>query len=121
MDQEKLDKLAEMVFKLKADHEILAEQNEAQAEELASFRKRAQAEDILLRSRQAKDAPDGLRAVTIEEFVEKRAMLEAQSGEHIDKVATLIGYLEEGDGLSLSDEMDDSDPSDLTEWLRSQI
>lgn len=110
----KLEKLASAVLTMKEELDVLRDQVEF-------HNKRAQAEDVLLRARKARNVPDGLKTASIEEFVEKRSELEASSFDHIEKVAGIVDYLEEADDIHLSDEMDDADPADLNDWLRSQI
>ena len=110
----KLEKLAQAVLRMKEEMDDLREQVDA-------FEKQAQAEEILIKARTAKNVPDGLKTATIEEFVAKRAELSSSSYAHIDKVATLVGYLEETDDLELSDEMDDAEPQDITSWLQTMV
>lgn len=115
---EPLEKLAVGLMKLKEHNEMLTKEAQELRERLENFEKRARAEEILVAAREVADAPGGIRAVTIEDFFEKRAALEEASDSHMDKVAMFVEYLDDGDGLSLSDgEGDVSGTNVINEWL----
>lgn len=113
----KLEKLAEGVMSLKAQKEELQKVAEDYKAVVDNFEKRAMAEDILLRSSKAPNAPGKLRAANLEDFIMKRAQLEQSSFEYLEKISSMIDFLDEGDGMELSDYADNSQPRDFNEWL----
>jgi len=113
-----LEKLAQGLTSMQDQNRLLAKEASELRERLEMFEKRAQAEEVLLQARQT-EAPDGLKAATIEDFLAKRASLENSSDGHIEKVAMFVQYLEESSGISLSEEMDTVNNGNFTDWLAS--
>lgn len=118
-----LEKLADGVMALKGENESLKLKNDELMQKMASYENRDKAEMILLQARQKDGAPGTLVTKSIEDFIEKRAQLENKGSVEIEKVATLLEYMSEGDGISLSDREDrnvsSSDP--LGDWLHSEV
>lgn len=99
----------------------------AELEELRSSNeqllKQANAESILIKALETPGAPNRLVPNTINEFFEKRAeLIEGNFGE-LEKVAQLIEWSAEDEGISLTDYTDNSDAPyhDLNAWLESKI
>lgn len=91
--------------------------------QVAMYEKRAQAEDILLQARKT-NAPDRLKANTIDDFLSKRASLECKEDGELEKVASMVSYFDDiDDFIGLSDENSDSgyDPLDFTGNLLRKI
>lgn len=118
---EKLEKLASGVLALQKMNDDLADECERLKAKLETFEKRASVESILVDARRKSGSPTRLVTHTIEDFLTKRAALENQKDDEIEKVATMIRYLEDNDGIISLDE-NESRPSsgDFTEWLMSQ-
>jgi hypothetical protein len=118
-----LEKLADGVMAMRDENNNLKQQNEELIEKLAGFEIREMAESILLQARQKEGAPGTLITKSIEDFMDKRAQLERKGSQEIEKVATLLEYIAEGDGISLSDREDkraaSTDP--LGDWLRGEV
>ena len=111
------EKLAEGVMQLKRENERLQKEAEALREHQELFEKRARAEEILL---EAREKPSTLRTATIDDFLAKRAQLEDQNEEQLEKIASAVEYLDESDGIMIDDYEDDNPRQDFTEWLREQ-
>lgn len=118
---EKLEKLASGVLALQKMNDDLLEECENLKARLEYFEKRASVENILIDARKKSGSPSRLVTHTIEDFLTKRAALENQKSDEIEKVATMIRYLEDNDGIISLDE-NESRPSsgDFTDWLMSQ-
>lgn len=122
MSNYETDQLADGVLKLAALRDELIEENDNLRAELEMFQKRAQAEELLLRARHT-NAPDSIKARTIDDFFDKRAELETSELDKLDKIAGIVELYENSDssGFDLSD-LDDSDQrGDLTGWLKSLV
>lgn len=109
----KIEQLAQGVIALSEQNELLVKEASDLREQLDMLQKRAWAEEILVKARGA-NAPDGLRAATIEDFLAKRAQLENNT--EIEKVAMFVDFLEESGGISLADDLTES-RGDFTGWL----
>lgn len=90
--------------------------------QLEMYEKRAQAEDILLQARKT-NAPDKIKASSIEDFIAKRANLETSDASHLSKIASIVDMYEQNeDGIFVSDASDRNDnPLDFTGNLLNKI
>lgn len=116
--------VAKKLMSQKNDLEQAREKIAALEEELAPLRKRAAAERILIRSKDAKEAPSRLRPASVDDFLSKRAMLEESSPDELEKTAGLVDlYDGQGDGLGI--ELFDDSPADgagdFNDFLRQHI
>lgn len=116
MDRTTIEKLAYGTMVLQEKYNELQEEVEILREQNETFLKRARAEDVLI---EAKDTPCKYRTVTMEDFLSKRAELESQSFESLEKIASAIKYIEDSEGLTLSDLKDGNDRGDFTSWLNT--
>ena len=112
-------KAAATIVKQKNKIASLEQELNSAINKLASFEKRAQAEDVLIRANETEGAPERLQTVTVDEFLGKRAQLEDREDGYIDKAAALVEFSSGGDDFILSDmPAGDASPADLTGWLR---
>lgn len=114
----RLEQLAQRIMEERYESELMAKEASDLRDRLDFLEKRARAEQILLDARDG-NAPPGLRASTIEDFLSKRAELESASDDHLEKVATLVQYMDDMGGLLLSDEPDELVSGDFNGWLAS--
>ncbi len=112
------NKLKDQIEKLVSDKQTFEKEASELRAQLEIFEKRAKAEAILLSARET-TAPDKLKAVTVNEFLSKRAALESKDFEHLEKLAGIVD-LYESEGFSIFDEDDAPERGDLTSWLKSQ-
>lgn len=115
------EKIAKNVEKLKEEKRRLEEENEQLREKVASLEARREAEDILLEARDSEEAPSKLSPNSIDGFLSKRAELEDKPDDELEKLAQIIKWAEDDDGLEITD-FDDGEvkKGNLTEWLRQQ-
>lgn len=114
----KLEKLASGVIALQKMNDDLFDQCKMLEEKLDFLEKRASVEQILIDARKKDGSPSKLVTHTIEDFLNKRAMLENKKNDEIEKVATMIRYLDDNDGIiSLDENESHSSADDFTSWL----
>ena len=109
-----LEKIASATLRLKDEYDEL--QKVAQAQEY-KLQKRAQAEDILMKARNNPNAPINLRPSTLEDFFQKRAQLEENSDQHLEKVALMLDYMSNTQDFLLDDE-EEVEKKDFNSFLR---
>lgn len=112
-----MDKLKAQIEALINDKNTFEKEASELRAQLEIFEKRAKAEEILLSARET-SAPDKLKAVTVNEFLSKRASLESQDYAHLEKVAGIVALYESED-FSIFDDNDTPERGDLTSWLNS--
>lgn len=118
MNRTILEQLAEGVMALRQENETLKTEKASLLEKVAGFEDRERAENILLEARQKSGAPNALVTRSIEDFVEKRAALQRSGHEKIEKLATLLEYIDSVDEISLSEGEERSYSVDpITDWL----
>lgn len=117
---ENLEKLASAVLALQKMNDDLADHCNYLEGKMEVLEKRASVEQILVDARRKDGSPSKLVTHTIEDFLSKRAMLENQKDDEIEKVATMIRYLDDNDGIiSLDENESRSSSGDFTDWLMS--
>lgn len=116
MNKTAAERLAIGVMKIKNELQELQKEAQDLRERNETLEKRARAEEILL---EAQGKPSKLNAATISDFLTKRARLEVESYGELEKIATAIQFIEDSDGLTLSDYNDGSDSGDFTQWLQN--
>lgn len=118
MNKAILEKLAEGVMALRSENETLKQENASLIEKVASFEDRERAENVLVEARSKGGAPSALITRSIEDFLEKRAALQRRGSQEIEKLATILEYIDNVDDISLSDDEERSYSADpLTDWL----
>lgn len=117
---ENLEKLASAVLALQKMNDDLVDHCNYLEGKMEVLEKRASVEQILVDARRKDGSPAKLVTHTIEDFLSKRAMLENQKDDEIEKVATMIRYLDDNDGIiSLDENESRSSSGDFTDWLMS--
>lgn len=112
-------KAARRIMNLKEAREELQEENEQLREKLATLERRQKIEELLLQARETDEAPERLKAASLERFLGLRGQLEEKSSEEIEKVATFLTMCDHEDGGLIPSELPDSRDSGFTEWLKS--
>lgn len=113
------EKIAKNVENLKAEKQELEDENEKLRQKVAELQARRHAEDILLEAKEASNAPDQLSPDSIEGFLAKRAELEEKPQDELDKIASTIDWLEDGDGIEVSDfDGGEVEKGNLTDWIK---
>lgn len=112
-----MDKLSTQITALIKDKNTFEKEASDLRAQLEIFEKRAKAEEILLSARET-TAPDKLKAVTVNEFLSKRASLESQDFAYLEKVAGIVALCETED-FSIFEDNDTPERGDLTSWLSS--
>jgi len=99
---------------------VLALQKEASdlREQVELHEKRAMAEEILLQARDKQGSPEGFKPGTIDDFLAKRAQLEAKSYEELQKISSFLEYFEKED-ITISDFDDEPSRGNLNDWLNN--
>jgi len=113
-------KIARQLMEMKNDLQEAREENEELRKKLASHQQRQQAEDILIKANDAKDAPSKLNPASVEDFLAKRASLEDRDNDYLEKVAAAVDFAGEGDGFELADRVPGDpgdDPKNLGAWI----
>jgi hypothetical protein len=118
-----LEKLAYGVMALQKENDDIKGQFSELMEKMAEYDNRDKAESILIQARSKEGAPSALITRSVEDFIAKRAQLMSKGSKEIEKVATLLEYIDENDGITLSDKEQrgsaSSDP--LGDWLTSEV
>lgn len=109
--------LLDQIRSLVADKEMFEKEASELRAQVEFFEKRAKAEEILLAAR-GTSAPDKLQAVTVNDFLSKRASLEGRDFAHLEKVAGIVAFYDTNDFEILEDN-DIPERGDLTSWLNS--
>jgi len=113
-------KAAKRIMNLKEARNSLQEENEQLREKLATLQRRQQVEELLLEARETDEAPERLKAASLERFLGLRAKMEEKSSDEIEKVASFLTMCDgDGGGLIPSDLPDPQGEQGFTEWLES--
>lgn len=116
----KSKKVATQLMKLKNELATEREKSERLQEKVASLERRQQAENILIQAKDAGEAPSQLKPASVDDFLAKRASLEDQEDEYLEKVATMVEFTGDGDGLEIAGNIPGraaDDPKNLGNWI----
>lgn len=122
MDEIK-EKIVDKINKQANDIEALEEENERLREKLAAYKRREDAEELILEARdQGDNVPDQLAPDTLQGFLAKRAQLEDKPEDELEKLATMLSMWDDNlDAFELSDVPSEQDTADsLDEWVKRQ-
>ena len=112
-------KAADRILTLKEDLEDAQEKIAELESKLAQHERRQQAEEIVLEAREADQAPDRMKAASVDRFLALRAELEDKDGDELQKVATTVSMWNDDDGGIFPSEWPDSnEPGDFNEWIK---
>jgi hypothetical protein len=115
-----VDRVATRLMSLETERNEARAENQQLREKIASLSRRNRAEDVLIRALQSPDAPQKLKVASLEEFLAKRAALETEDDEYIEKMAMLIDLCDDPHGFEVSDFSSEDTYGDFGAWLASQ-